>query len=110
MGTQVVPPDNSDLPVVVEARSALKDDLNSYSLEGYLIGKTFLAVMYNLKGEISRANFLKAARSQVYDLGGFTVDYTDDNQGSNFVQLLYLDQGIFQPIGHVDLHKVFASS
>lgn len=110
LGTQVVPPDNSDLPVVVEARSALKDDLNSYSLEGYLIGKTFLAVMYNLKGEISRANFLKAARSQVYDLGGFTVDYTNDNQGSNFVQLLYLDQGIFQPIGHVDLHKVFASS
>lgn len=94
--TQVVPTTDSSLPIVEDARKALGEQLDSSSLEGYLAGKMFLAIMRNIKGDITRANFLNAARGQSFDLGGLPLDFTNDNQGSDFVQLLTLEEGAFK--------------
>ncbi|MBL8259589.1 MAG: ABC transporter substrate-binding protein [Candidatus Competibacteraceae bacterium] len=101
--TQVVPPLDSPLPVVVEARKALNENLNVISLEGYMIGKLFVAIMQAIDGPLTRENFLKAARRQPYDLGGVKVDFTTDNQGSDFVGLTVLKDDRFVPTTSNDL-------
>jgi hypothetical protein len=88
--TQIVPALDSALPVVAEARTALGQDMEEYALEGYLVGRLFLAIARAVEGPLTRESFLKSARRQSYDLGGFKVDYTSDNQGSDFVLLTYL--------------------
>ena len=76
-----MPSPNSTLPVVVEARKALGNNLDYVSLESYIVGKLFLAIMQAIEGPLTRENFLKAARRQPYDIGGVKVDFTTDNQG-----------------------------
>ncbi len=88
--TQVVPALDSALPVVAEARAALGQDMEEYALEGYLVGRLFLTIARAVDGPLTRENFLKIARRQPYDLGGLKVDYTSDNQGSDFVLLTHL--------------------
>lgn len=107
IATQVVPALDSSLPIVADARKALGDDLDSIQLEGYLVGKMFLAITNNIKGDVTRENFLKAARSQVYDLGGMKVDFTNDNQGSDFVRLTYLEGNEFRPVTPEQLQPIF---
>ncbi len=60
--TQVVPALDSSLAIVEAARKDLGDRFDSSSLEGYIVGKMFLAAMRSVKGEISRGNFLNAVR------------------------------------------------
>ncbi|MFO1372411.1 MAG: ABC transporter substrate-binding protein [Candidatus Competibacteraceae bacterium] len=103
--TQVVPPLDSPLPVVQEARAALKS-LDYVSLEGYIVGKLFLAIARATTGELTRASFLKAAHNQVFDLGGFKVDFTKDNQGSTFVLLAYLNAEKYEALPPRDVGKV----
>lgn len=107
--TQVVPPLDSPLPVVAEARKALGGNLNVISLEGYIVGKLFLAIMQAIDGPITRENFLKAARRQPYDIGGVKADFTTDNQGSDYVGMMLLREGRFSPVAAQDseLAKVF---
>lgn len=88
--TQIVPALDSVLPVVAEARAALGQDTEEYALEGYLVGRLFLTIARAVEGPLTRENFLKIARRQPYDLGGLKVDYTSDNQGSDFVLLTHL--------------------
>ena len=90
--TQVVPPLDATQPIVEEARKALGAKLNHHAvLEGYLTGKLFLAIAQAVEGPLTQENFLKAARRQPYDLGGFKVDFTNGrNPGSEVVFLSYL--------------------
>lgn len=105
--TNVVPALDSPLPIVEEARKALGDQLSSVSLEGFIVGKMFLAIARAIKGDITRENFLKAVRGRTFDLGGLKLDFTNDNQGSDFVQLAYLNNATFENITPQQLAKVF---
>ncbi|MFZ1829061.1 MAG: ABC transporter substrate-binding protein [Candidatus Competibacteraceae bacterium] len=107
IATQVVPALDSSLPVVAEARKALGQNLDLLSLEGYLVGKMFLGIMRAIEGPLTRENFLKAARRQSYDMGGVTVDFTTDNQGSDFVQATVLRDGRFITITPQELVGLF---
>lgn len=105
--TNVVPALDSQLPIVEEARKALGNQLGYVSLEGFIVAKMFLAIARNIKGEITRENFLRAVRGQTFDLGGLKLDFTNDNQGSDFVQLAYLDNGELKSTTPQQLAKVF---
>ncbi|MGB5063510.1 MAG: ABC transporter substrate-binding protein [Candidatus Competibacter sp.] len=107
IGTQIVPALDSSLPVVAEARKALGEDLNYESLESYIVGKLFLAILRAIDGPLTRENFLKAARRQPYDIGGVRVDFTTDNQGSDFVLITYLRDGQFTVITPSELATLF---
>lgn len=95
IATQVVPPLDSPLPAVADARKAMGTELNATSLESYLVGRLFVAILKAIDGPITRENFLKAARAQPYDIGGFKADFTTDNQGSDYVGLMLLRDGHF---------------
>ncbi len=71
-----------------------------------MVGKMFLTIANNIQGELTRANFLAAARAHPYDLGGMMIDYTKDNQGSDFVQLMSLQDGEFKAVGASELSKL----
>ncbi|MBK7982980.1 MAG: ABC transporter substrate-binding protein [Candidatus Competibacteraceae bacterium] len=104
--TQVVPPLDSSLPIVEEARKALGGDIGNISLEGYIAGKLFLAILRNVKGELTRENFLKAVRGRAFDLGGLPLDFSNDNQGSDLVQLQALEDGAFKTKTAEQIHKL----
>jgi hypothetical protein len=107
IATQIVPSPDSSLPVVLEARKALGANLNYESLESYIVGKLFVTIMQAIDGPLTRENFLKAARRQPYDIGGIKVDFTTDNQGSDFVQATYLRDGQFTAITTQELVALF---
>ena len=107
IATQIVPSPDSSLPVVLEARKALGANLNYESLESYIVGKLFVTIMQAIDGPLTRENFLKAARRQPYDIGGVKVDFTTDNQGSDFVQATYLRDGQFTAITTQELAALF---
>jgi branched-chain amino acid transport system substrate-binding protein len=107
IATQIVPALDSSLAVVVEARKALGQDLDQVSLEGYLVGKMFLAIMFAIDGPLTRENFLKAAHRQPYDIGGIKIDFTTDNQGSDFVLVTYLKEGEFTVVAAHGLESLF---
>ena len=96
--TQVVPPLESKLPIVVEAREKLGDEFGWVSLEGYIVGKLWLTAMEKIEGRITREKFLDAIRGKRFDLGGIRLDYTDDNQGSDLVVLTTLTPDGFKPM------------
>ncbi len=106
--TQVVPSLTSSLPVVAEARKALGEHLNEVSLEGYLDAKLLVAVLQAVDGSLTRENFLKAARRQPYDLGGFKVDFTTSNQGANAVTLSVLKNGQYAAANPSELTGLFS--
>jgi len=96
--TQVVPTLDSTLPIVEEARRSLGSRFGWVSLEGYIVGKLWLFGMANIKGDITRANFLRAIRGRIFDLGGLRMDFSDDNQGSDLVVLTHLTASGFRPM------------
>jgi len=96
--TQVVPPLDSRLPIVGEARQMLGDQFGWVSLEGYIVGKLWLNAMTQVKGRVTRAKFLAAVRGRKFDLGGLRLDFTDDNQGSDLVVLTSLTSDGFKPM------------
>jgi len=106
--TQVVPPLDSDLPIVVQARSELQDDFSYVSLEGYIVGRMFLHLMDNINGAITRQNFLNAVSDKRYEMGGLTLDFTGDNQASDLVTLTLLSGSDYQVIDEKQLQQVFA--
>jgi len=96
--TQVVPPLDSKLPIVAEARQRLGEHFGWVSLEGYIVGKLWLRTMQNVKGTISRQKFLDAVLGHKFDLGGLKLDYSKDNQGSDLVILTNLTPDGFKPM------------
>lgn len=108
IATGVLPIDNTELPIIREAKQALGSNYNAFSLEGFVVGKIVLAILKNIQGELTRENFLSAARAQPYDIGGLSVDYTTDSQGSDFIQLYTLENGEFRPVRFVsELNSLF---
>lgn len=86
--TQVVPPPDSELPIVQEAHTALGKDYGYVSQEGYIVGKLLLHGLRQLetdKKPITRTNLLATFKGQQFDIGGLGMDFTNDNQGSDFV-------------------------
>lgn len=86
--TQVVPPPDSDLPIVQEARTALGKNYGYVSQEGYIVGKLLLHGLRQLETDektITRTNLLATFKGQQFDLGGLTMDFSNDNQGSDLV-------------------------
>ena len=96
--TQVVPPLDSRLAIVAEARDQLGEKFGWVSLEGYIVGKLWLSAMQSVQGRISRAKFLDAIKGRKFDLGGLKLDYTNDNQGSDLVVLTNLTPDGFKPM------------
>ncbi|MFO7641809.1 MAG: branched-chain amino acid ABC transporter substrate-binding protein, partial [Candidatus Competibacteraceae bacterium] len=106
--TQVVPALDSPLPIVENARKALGDNLGYISLEGYIVGRMFLAILDKAGDPPTPESFVGAARGQQYDLDGLKLDFSDDNQGSDFVLLTLLSDDDFAVIEPRDLENMFA--
>lgn len=96
--TQVVPLLDSVAPIVSEARYVLGDDFGYVSLEGFIVGKMLLRILDEIKGDISRGAFMKAALGSRFDLGGIDIDFRDDNQGSDLVVLTRVTADDWQPM------------
>ena len=104
--TQVVPTLDSSLPIVKEARAALGNEFGYVSLEGYIVGKLFIAALEQVEGPLTRQNFLNAVRGRTFELGGLRLDFTSDNQASDFVALTYLDQNGYRTMARGDWARV----
>ncbi len=104
--TQVVPTLDSDLPIVQEAREALGNQFGYVSLEGYIVGKLFIAALEQIQGPVNRENFLNALRGRSFEFGGLNFDFRDDNQASDFVALTYLDRGGYRNMARNDWQRV----
>ena len=99
--TEVVPPLDSNLPIVQEAKSQLKSKFDHVSLEGYIVGKMTLKILRTIPGEINRKNFLKQVAMSKFDLGGIAIDFTQGRtQSSNLVLI-----SVFTPQGFTNLKK-----
>ena len=92
--------------MVVDARAALGRDLGYVSLEGYIVGRMFLAVARGVIGELTQESFMGAALGRRFDIGGLRLDFTDDNQGSDLVIVTYLEDGRFRTIGSGDWRRL----
>ncbi|MCB1778968.1 MAG: ABC transporter substrate-binding protein [Candidatus Competibacteraceae bacterium] len=105
--TQVVPALDSPLPIVESARKALGSRLGYIPLEGYIVGKMFLTILDKAGNAPTRERFIEAARGRKFDLGGLTLDFTNDNQGSDFVLLTLLQGDDFKVIEPNYVEKLF---
>jgi branched-chain amino acid transport system substrate-binding protein len=83
--TQVVPLLDSNRSIVLEGKQWLDNGFSFVSLEGYIVGKMFLTILRDIKGDITRESFMKQVAQSKFDLGGISIDFTHGNQGSNFV-------------------------
>ncbi|MFT5172308.1 MAG: branched-chain amino acid transport system substrate-binding protein [Gammaproteobacteria bacterium] len=106
--TQVVPPLDSTLPIVREARAALGDSFGYVSLEGFIVARLWLKAMSTIEGPITRAAFLSAVRGARFDLGGLEMDFSNDNQGSTYVLLTQLTPAGFEVMRADDRRKLLA--
>ena len=105
--TQVVPPLDSKLPIVQQARAALGSNLSYVTLEGYIVGSMMLKVLETMPGkDITRASFLSAIKGKKIDLGGLMLDFSNDNQGSDLVIATYLDGGNFNLLGSAEMNRL----
>lgn len=104
--TQVVPTLDSELPIVKEARDALGSQFGYVSLEGYIVGKLLLSALEQVQGPLTRENFLKTVRGRAFELGGLKLDFTEDNQASDFVAITYLDQSGYRNMARSDWRRV----
>lgn len=105
--TQVVPPVDAPLPLVAQARQVLGPAMDPIALEGYIVGRLFLAIADAVEGPLTRDNFLSTARGRLFNLDGLLLDFSDDNQGSDLVLTRYLDQSEFRFMDPSQLHHQF---
>jgi hypothetical protein len=87
--TQVVPLLDSNRAIVLEAKQKLGYGFAIVSLEGYIVGKMFLHVLRDIKGDITRDSFMKQVSTSKFNLGGIPLDFTRSNQGSNLIVVSY---------------------
>lgn len=107
--TQIVPPLDSSLPIVMEARNALGPAFNYVSLEGYIIGRMVLRLLDNVEGELNRESFMAYARGASFDLGGLAIDFPYyGHQASRLVNVESLGRNGWRPVsgGHWEEHLV----
>jgi branched-chain amino acid transport system substrate-binding protein len=105
--TQVVPfPEDMAVPLVVQYQNALrsldaKAQPGFVSLEGYAVGRLFIALLEKVQGDVTRAALLEAeAKSGGIDLGGFKLSYgPGNNRGSDRVFLTVIrSDGSFRSV------------
>ena len=105
--TQVVPPLDSDLSIVKDARAALGPKLNYVSLEGYIVGRFILKVLQSMSGnDITREKFLSKVSGKTVNVGGLDLDFVDDNQGSDLVIMTSLSGSTFNILSSDDLQAL----
>ncbi len=104
--SQVVPPLDAPLPIVAAARNALGRDFGYVSLEGFIVGRMFLAIARAVPGELTREAFMRAALGNRFDIGGLQLDFSDDNQGSDLVVVTYLDKGSYRSLEAIDWRRL----
>lgn len=97
MVSQVVPLPTGDMPVIASSyRAALREiDPEArpqfISFEGYLVGRLAISGLEKAGRDLSRPKFLRAIRSMDnLEIGGFRLNYVDDNQGSDQVFMTVL--------------------
>lgn len=97
MVSQVVPLPTGDMPVIASSyRAALREiDPEArpqfISFEGYLVGRLAISGLEEAGRDLSRPKFLRAIRSMDnLEIGGFRLNYVDDNQGSDQVFMTVL--------------------
>ncbi len=91
--TQVVPLLDSKIPLVEEAQKKLGKDFGYVSLEGFIVGKIILYGLNKIEGEITRKKFTKAILNSRFTIGQLALDFVNDNQGSDLVELMVLMDG-----------------
>ena len=105
--TQVVPPLDSKLPIVQQARAALGSNLSYVTLEGYIVGSMMLQILETMPGkDITRASFLSAIKGKEIDVGGLKLDFSNDNQGSDLVISTYLEGEKFNLLGSAEMNRL----
>ncbi len=112
--TQVVPfPNDNSIPVVKQYQAALKASAPNekpgfVSLEGYLVGRTIVAILNKINGEPTRKTFIEAVQqSGGFDLGDFKLSYgADNNRGSSTVFLTVIQaDGSFKSVTQLEKPK-----
>lgn len=106
--SQILPPLDSSLPIIVEARKALGNDLNYVSLEGYVVARLFVEIMKAINGPLTHENFVKTARLHPYDVGGVKVDFTAGSQGSDFIGFTVFKDQHFLPVNAQEMAALFS--
>ena len=94
----VPPPPKAVVPVVKECGEAMKragiPELNYTNLESCIAAKVLVEALRRSGKEPSRDGLYKAFTSMSnYDVGGFTVSFTDSRQGTHFVELAVIARG-----------------
>ena len=106
--TQVVPPLDSSLQIVKDAKKSLGSKLNYVSLEGYVVGRFLLEALKKIPGkEITRDSLLSTINGRKFNIGGLVLDYSNDNQGSDLVIATYLENDRFNIVGNGDMKELF---
>lgn len=107
--SQVVPPFQAGkrIKIVQDAARALGDKLGYVSLEGYIVGRLLLEIMHRMNGQFTRKNFLRAVQGRKFNLAGLSMDFSNDNQGSDLVLLTYLTSQGYQTISQANARQVW---
>ena len=106
--TQVVPPLDSNLPIVKDARKALGSNLNYVNLEGYVVGRFMLEAIKKMPGQdVTRDALLATINGNKFDIGGLVLDFSGDNQGSDLVIGTYLENDRFKIADSGEMKKLF---
>ena len=97
--TQVVPDLDASLPIVKDARNSLENDFNHVNLEGYIVGRLFLAILKSMKEPITRDNFIKTAHQESLELGGLKIEFNQEKNSSNskLISLNILEKNTYKP-------------
>ncbi len=103
--TQVVPLLDSTLPLVTEAKEKLGNQFGYVSLEGFIVGKLVLYALNKIEGDITRKSFMQALLDSSFSIQQLSLDYIDDNQGSDLVNMMILKQGDWQIATSSDIWK-----
>lgn len=107
--TQVVPPIESPLPIVQEARNFLGKDFSFISLESYIVGRMVLELLTKTPNPLTQSHFLSQAKQTTFNLGGLTIDFTRNGyQGSDFVTITRLIASGFIPLESNDWQTMLA--
>jgi len=105
--TQVVPPLDAEMPIVLKAKKELGDNFGYVSLEGYIVGTMFIELLRKIDGPITREGFLSATRNTQLDIGGVGLDFRNDNQGSDLVTAIQFRNNSYQSLGAQDWAQLF---
>ena len=89
---QVVPPLDSALPVVSDARNTLGRQLGYISLEGYIAGRLMRAALEAAPPNPTAQQVASALRDGQFSLGGLEFDFSTDNQALEEVHVTFLHE------------------